>query len=242
MARARQTITHLRVEQLTANPANVRENLGDLTDLARSIHEQGVVEPLIVTEHPEHGYLLVDGHRRLAAGLLTGLHTYPAIIRHGVTDPAEQTILMLTTDVHKRAFKPMERANAYSSLRNRGLTGAEIARQVGVSLATVQAYLNLLHLDGQTAEKVDAGELPVTRAVEIVVETRQADRVAASRPLRGRPRAAYFGLDHPLASTAAAHCRRQDRHRPGYGGVACGSCWEAVIRENAIARQNGATT
>lgn len=235
MPRARQTIAHLPVEDLTANPANVREHLGDLTDLARSIHEQGLLEPLIVTEHPKHGYLLLDGHRRLGAGLMTGLTHYPVIIRHNVTDPAEQTITMLATDVHKRAFKPMERAQAYGSLRNRGLTGAEIARRVGVSHATVQAYLNLLHLDGETAEKVDAGDLPVTKAVEVVVESRQAERVAAKKPVRGRPKHAHFGVDHPLATLAAAYCRAQDGHRPSYGGVACGPCWEHEIRMDAIA-------
>lgn len=239
MPRARQTIAHLPVEELTANPANVRENLGDLTDLARSIHEQGLLEPLIVTEHPDFGYLLLDGHRRLGAGLMTGLTHYPVIIRHHVTDIAEQTITMLATDVHKRAFKPMERANAYGSLRNRGLTGTEIARRVGVSLATVQAYLNLLHLDGETAEKVDAGELPVTKAVEIVVETRQAERVAAQKPVRGRPKG-YFGDDHPLAKRAEAHCHHGYSHRIG-SGLACGRCWEHVIREDAIATaQDGA--
>lgn len=237
MPRTRQTIAHLPVEQLTKNPANVREDLGDLSDLARSIHEQGVVEPLIVTEHPTYGFLLLDGHRRLSAGLQVGLRTFPAIIRHGLDDPAEQTILMLTTDVHKRAFKPMERANAYGFLRNRGMTGAQIASEVGVSLATVQAYLNLLHLDGETAEKVDTGDLPVTKAVELVVETRQAERKAASKPMRGRP-PSYFGDTHPLARAATDRCRH------GYGrlggGVACGPCWEATIREDAIASDGAA--
>jgi hypothetical protein len=118
MPRARQTIAHLPVEQLTGNPANVRDDLGDLTDLARSILELGVLEPLLVTEHPDGGYLLLDGHRRLGAGGQLGLKSFPVIIRHDVADTAEQIVTMLATDVHKKAFTPMQRARAYGHLRD----------------------------------------------------------------------------------------------------------------------------
>jgi ParB family chromosome partitioning protein len=232
--RPRQTITHLQAEQLAAHPGNVRQNLGDLTELGLSIRELGIVEPLIVTEHPDRAdvFVILDGHRRFGAGQLAHLNNYPAIVRHDVGDPVDQTITMLATDVHKRGFKPMERARAYGALRERGLTSAEIARRVGASHATVQAYLNLLHLDGETAEKVDAGELPVGKAVDLVVETRQADRVAASRPARGRPKVAYFGRSHRLAPVVSRTCT----HAGYYGGVGCGPCWEQAIRAD-VARQ-----
>lgn len=230
MSRPRQTVTHLTVAQLAAHPDNVREDLGDLSDLAHSVRELGIVEPLIATEHQSRPgvFVLLDGHRRFGAGLLVGLDAFPVIVRHDITDPVEHTITMLATDVHKRSFTPMERANAYGALRNRGLTGAEIARRVGVSHATVAAYLNLLHLDDETAEKVDAGELPVTKAVETVVETRQAERVKTQRPLRGRPTVTYFGAAHPLAPRVGGTCTHSGR----YGGVACGPCWEAAIRQD----------
>jgi ParB family transcriptional regulator, chromosome partitioning protein len=239
MPRARQTITHLPVEQLTANPANVREDLGDLTDLARSIHEQGILEPLIVTEHPGHGFLLLDGHRRLGAGLRLGLSTYPAIIRHDVTDRAEQTITMLATDVHKKKFTPIERARAYDALKREGLSGSEIARRLGIHPATVTYYLNLLRLDDETQQLVDEGKLPVAEAVATVVQTRQAERAEQGLPTRGRP-APHFGLNHPLADAAASRCRSHGGHTPSYGGVACGNCWEQTVRADAATAQDGA--
>lgn len=239
MPRARQTITHLPVEDLTANPANVREHLGDLDDLARSIYEQGILEPLIVTEHPANGYLLLDGHRRLAAGSKIGMRAFPVIIRHDVDDPAEQTITMLATDIHKKRFTPLERAKAYETLRQAGLNQSEIARRVGVHPSTVTFYFNLLRLDDDTQQLVEEGELSAAEAVATVVETRQAERQAQGAPLRGRP-APHFGLEHPLASRVARRCRSQVGHRQGYGGVGCGACWEQAIRDDALARQDGA--
>lgn len=82
MTKPRQTITHLPGEQLLANPANIRDDLGDLTDLAASIREHGILQPITVTEHRD-GFVLLAGHRRFAAGRMAGLSTFPAIIRHG---------------------------------------------------------------------------------------------------------------------------------------------------------------
>jgi ParB/RepB/Spo0J family partition protein len=215
MTRARQTIAHLPVEQLTANPANVRDDLGDLTDLARSILELGVLEPLLVTEHPDGGYLLLDGHRRLGAGSQLGMKSFPVIIRHDVADTAEQIVTMLATDVHKKAFTPMQRARAYGHLRDvEKLTGQQIAKRVGVSTATVATYLNMLHLQHEIAEQArrrrDQGDRRPRLGRRAAPGRARGRRQACPGPTE---RTGHFGVDHPLAAAARAMCR----HKATYG-------------------------
>lgn len=231
MTRARQTPTFLPAEQLAVHPGNIRDDLGDLTDMARSIREHGILQPLTVTEHPTQPdvYRIIDGHRRFNAARLVDEPRIPAIIRHNLVDENEQTIIMLVTGVHRRELSPIERARGYGRLHDAGLNMSEIARRVGCKPSTVSYYLNLLRLDEDTLEKVETGDLPVADAVAAVRQTRQADRAAAGTPPRGRP-PAYFGSEHPLAPTVAQRCK----HLSNYGGIRCGPCWEQAIREDAL--------
>lgn len=185
MTRPRQTITHLHADQLTTHPANVRDELGDLTDLARSIREHGILQPITVTEHDAGGYLIIAGHRRLGAGLMAGLTSFPAVIRHGLDDPAEQLVVMLVENTQRRDLNPVERAQAYGALINRGLNQSDIARRVGCTPATVNHYLTLLELDDESLD------LPV-----IVERT-------------------HFGAHHPLIAYVSSICGHTTRPKVG---------------------------
>lgn len=228
----RQTVTHLPVQQLTAHPGNVRDDIGDLTDLARSIREHGILQPLTVTEHPDGGYLLIAGHRRLGAALLAGLTNVPVVIRHGV-DEATQLVLMLVENCQRRDLNAIEKAEAYGALANRGLNQMEIARRVGVSPATVSHYLTLLELPEHERVELREGRIHLSDAMAMLRNQR-----AEARPYRpntgqiGRPKGRkttpYFGDTHPLARTVRALC--DHRGRPKVGGVGCGHCWEHAIR------------
>ena len=70
---SRQTVTHLALDELAAQPDNVRDGLGDLTDLAHSLREHGILQPITVAEGPDGRRLLLAGHRRAAAARLAGL-------------------------------------------------------------------------------------------------------------------------------------------------------------------------
>jgi ParB family chromosome partitioning protein len=237
VTRPRQTITHLKADVLTRHPDNIREGLGDLRDLAASIHEHGILQPITVTEHHLGGYLILAGHRRFAAGQMAGLSSYPAIIRHELDDPTEHTIVMLVENVQRRDLSPVEKAQAFGSLRNRGLSIAEISRRSGVRASTVSTLLTLLELDGESQEKVATGEINAGDAIAAVRQVRQAQRIASSRPQRGRPIVAeppHFGGSHPLFPYAAAACDHTTRPKVGHKSAsACGECWEAVIRADA---------
>lgn len=189
MTRPRQTVTVLSVEQLKRHPENIREGLGDVADMARSIREHGIVQPLTVTEHEtlEDTYVILDGHRRLAGAMLAQESRVPVVIRHDV-EAADHTVLMLVTGTHRRELNPVERARGYARLRDDfGLNMTEIARRCGTHTSQVSTYLNLLRLPEETIAQVEAGEVPVGNAIAGVRQQRQAERTRNGTPLRGRP-------------------------------------------------------
>jgi ParB family chromosome partitioning protein len=232
----RQTVTHVPIGRLTAHPSNIRDDLGDLTEMARSVAEHGILQPLTVTEDLEHEgkLLLLAGHRRLGAACLAKLDVVPVIIRHGLHAEDEQMVVMLVENTQRRDLNPVERAEAYAALRNRGLIITEIARRTGSSIASISYYLRLLDLPDDELEEVRAGERPVSQALAQVRAERQEERLRlAGRPVgrpKGRATTPYFSDSHPLAKVVRARCNH--RGVPKVGSVGCGACWEQVIRND----------
>lgn len=234
--KTRQTVTHVPLARLTAHPANIRDDLGDLEEMARSIQQHGILQPLTATEDLEHDgqLLLLAGHRRLGAARLAKLEAVPVIIRHGLTDPDEHLVVMLVENTQRRDLNAMERAEAYDALRNRGLTMTEIARRTGTSISTVSYYLNLLMLDAEERAEIRAGARSINSALTQIRAERQEERVRAAGRPKGRPKGRkttpYFSDAHPLAKQVRIRCGHQGR--PKIGGIGCGACWEQTIRED----------
>lgn len=228
-----QKVTALHVGKIEPHHANVREDLGDLGDLARSIREQGILQPLVVQPHPrrEGHYRIIAGHRRYAAAKLAGLDAVPAIIRHGLSD--EQVLeLMLVENCQRRELGPMEKAEAMDSLRQRGYTQARIAQRTGLTSGTVSFYLSLMALAPETREKVRSGALSARDAVQAVRTVRRQDREQRTgskvNPFEWEPD--YLADTHPLARKAARMCEKREHGMRRRIGPACGQCWETVIR------------
>lgn len=233
--RPRQSVVHVPVERLVAHPSNIRDDVGDVSELAQSVREHGILQPLVATELPGTGKLiLLAGHRRLAAALLIGLKAAPVVIRHEVTELSEHLVLMLVENTQRRDLNPMERAEAYDALRHGGLSNAEIARKTGTTPSTVGHYLNLLMLDEKERDEVRRGVRAAHKSIQQVRAAKQSQRVAAEKRPVGRPKGkktkSWFGETHPLACAARALCGH--RGRPKVGAVACGPCWEQAIRED----------
>lgn len=236
--RTRQSVASVPITRLTAHPSNIREDVGDVSELAQSVREHGLIEPIVATEHPTvpEQLLVLAGHRRLAACLLAGFAHVPVIIRHDLgADEVEHLLLMLVENCQRRDLTPVEKAEAFGALRHRGLSLAQISRRVGLSVPTISYYLSLLDLDEASLEAVRAGEVPSTVAVEAVRAARRTERTRSGQPRRGRPvvtQAAHFTGRHRLAAPARDLCEHTDA--PSVGNVACGACWEAVIRADAL--------
>ena len=140
--------TYISVDQIAANPRQPRTTIEDqsLEELAASIREHGIIQPLIVTsDQNTEQFTLIAGERRLRAARLAGLTQVPVIIRQ-VTDQ-ERLELALIENVQRADLTPLETAEAYFQLSEEfGMAHDEIALRVGKSRVSVTNTLRLLKL------------------------------------------------------------------------------------------------
>lgn len=227
---------------LHPNPDNPRLEAGDVTELTRSIREQGLVQALQVRPAAEHGpghYVIEAGYRRWVA-----MRSWAPSIRvhvrplHAGESPKQRNLLVgLIENVHRTDLHPVEKARAFGRLRDElGMSQAEIARATGISATTVGNSLALLELDGKTQDRILAGRLTTEEALKIVRRTRRQRRKKATggSGLTGaRWDPDWFTRNHLLARKAGVMCdARGHNSRRRIGGIACGQCWETVMRQD----------
>jgi ParB family chromosome partitioning protein len=232
------------VEDVHPSPNNPRDQLYDIEELALSIRERGLIQPLVVQKIPgQSGFQIVAGHRRFEACGRIGMKTVPCVVRRDML-PDEELLAMLVENGQRANLDPIEEARAFKQLVDSGLSAAEVGKQMGRPGSYVAGRLMLLQLPSAEQEEVRAGHFTLTYATGLVRKARQAQREKSSpiaRPV-GRPKGAttkpYFGDTHPLAQVVRARC--DHRGTPKIAGhVGCGPCWEAVIRESQDASQHG---
>ena len=158
-------ITELDVTSVQPHPANVRHDLGDLTELADSITGQGILQPLTVAPQGD-SHVIIAGHRRHAAAIKAGLPTVPAIIRDDLDTPIKQLEAMLTENLQRADLTITEEADAYQQLELLGVKPADIAKATGRSKATVQARLRIAALPDAQKALIDDGQLNLDTAIE----------------------------------------------------------------------------
>ena len=134
-------------------------NQDDLQDLANSIREHGILQPLVVSLEPMSGtYTLIAGERRLRAAKLAGLDKVPVIVR-SVTEQ-ERLELALIENVQRADLSPLETAEAYNKLANEfNLSHEEIAERVGKGRVAVTNTMRLLRLPEGAKKALAAGEI-----------------------------------------------------------------------------------
>lgn len=130
-------VTDMPIDQLVENPDNPRKQIGDVTDLAASIREQGIKQPLTVTPagnvdiDGRETYRIVIGHRRYTAAKKAGLTTVPVIIEQ-MTRRQEREV-MLVENCQRSDLTPLEEADAYQGILDLGASVEEAARKTGRS-------------------------------------------------------------------------------------------------------------
>ena len=224
---------YLHIDRIHPHPDNIRTDLGDLAETAETIRVHGVLQPLVVEPHPviSGAYQVVAGHRRLAAARLAGRDQVPVVIRRPPPGVAVEE-LMLVENCHRRDLNPMDKAQAMGKLRDRGYTATEIARSIGLTGSTVGYYLTLLELDKPSQDKIRDGHMSAADAVDAVRRIRSRARARDGKPAIGPVwEPDHFTAQHPLARKARALCDgREHSMRRRVGRLACGECWETVIR------------
>jgi ParB family chromosome partitioning protein len=147
------------VDEIVPNPEQPRSRFDDdaLAELASSIAEVGVLQPVVVTEG-ESGFVLIAGERRWRAAKTAGLDTVPAVIRG--TQGDSTLVEALVENVQRQDLTPLEEAHAYRHLlENYGMKQEEVADRVGKSRPAVSNTLRLLQLPGPIQVMVDNGAL-----------------------------------------------------------------------------------
>lgn len=151
----------------------------DLQELAESIRQHGVIQPIIVTmmENKDQ-YMLVAGERRWRAALSIGLETIPGIIR--TTTQQELLELALIENIQREDLNPLERAQAYKQLLEEfSLTHEEIAKQVGKSRVSITNSLRLLNLSEKSKSALVTGEISEGHARALLALANQREQDAA---------------------------------------------------------------
>ncbi|MGH8611417.1 MAG: ParB/RepB/Spo0J family partition protein, partial [Gammaproteobacteria bacterium] len=149
-----------------------------LQELAASIREQGVVQPIIVRPIAAGEYEIVAGERRWRAAQLAQLREIPVVVRK-VPDRAALSIALIE-NIQREDLNSLEEAQALSRLVDEfGLTHEEVAEAVGRSRTTVSNLLRLLELDEEVKRLLDQGKLEMGHARALLPLPHEAQRRAA---------------------------------------------------------------
>lgn len=167
---AQHVVTNLSIESIDKNPYQTRAAFDEemLRELADSIRENGVVQPIVVRPAEQAGrYLLVLGERRLRASKMAGKETIPAIVRRlSPQQAAEMTVL---ENVQREDLNPLEQAEAFRVLSKEfQLTQVQIAERIGASRETVANYMRLLRLPQDVMKYMLDGLLSFSDARELL--------------------------------------------------------------------------
>jgi ParB/RepB/Spo0J family partition protein len=142
---------------------NVRVNIEAIDELATSIAEHGVLQPIKVRPHGER-FEVVWGQRRVLASRKAGLERIPALITTTDQAIADRSIEQLIENLHRADLNPIDRAQAMRDVVESGVTQAELARQLGLAPSTIANDLGLLDAPAKVRELVEAGKITPSHA------------------------------------------------------------------------------
>lgn len=189
----------------------IDDDVDDLAELAASIAEYGVLQPLLVRQ-ARSGWEVVAGRRRLAASRTAGLEHVPCVVRSLTDDEAADAAL--TENLHRRDLSPIEVALAMARLRDKGLTQKAIAARIGRSDFYVSVLLQLLQMPKRVQNKVHAGKMSYRTAYDQWKRDRVASGARQGTPPRTR------GTADEASFAAVSHWRRRhDRLLAGIHAV-----------------------
>ena len=156
------------ITDIQKNPYQPRKEFDEekLDELAQSIKENGVIQPIIVRQSPVIGYEILAGERRYRASLLAGLRSIPAVVKQ--LSDQEMMVQSIIENLQRENLNPIEEARAYESLVEKGFTHAEIADKMGKSRPYISNSIRLLSLPEPILSEVESGKLSQAHARSLV--------------------------------------------------------------------------
>jgi len=168
-------IVEIPLAKLFVGKTNVRSAAGDITELTRSIEEEGVLEPILVRPIKDR-YEIIVGSRRFSASKAAGLKSIPAIVREMRDD--EAIVASLTENIQRGDLEPEEEASAYKRLYEFYRSYRKMATAIGIDESRIRRVLGIMELVPKLRKEVrryaapserDKGEaLPLEHATMIV--------------------------------------------------------------------------
>lgn len=172
-------IIELDLEHIEVNPFQPRSNFNDesIKELATSIRELGVIQPITVRKLGFNEYQLVSGERRYRASKLLGLDTIPAYIR--IANDQESLEMALVENIQRQDLDPIEIALSYQRLIDEiNLTQEKLSERVGKKRSTIANYLRLLKLDPIIQTGIRDGFLSMGHGRALVNIDKKQDQIA----------------------------------------------------------------
>ena len=163
------SLFEVEISQLKANPYQPRKEFDDeaLKELSESIKEDGVIEPIIITECADGGYYIVGGERRTRAAKLAGLTKIPACVKK--YSPEKMLEVALIENIQRENLNPLEEALAYQKLMEMSnLSQEEVSKRVGKNRSTVANSLRLLKLPEDMQRSLSEGAISAGHARAIL--------------------------------------------------------------------------
>lgn len=228
-------VVSLEVGLICPNPKNPRKRLGDVKELAASIEAQGIRQNLLVVPHPEISgqYLLVIGHRRLAAAKLAGLTHVPAVI-DGSLSVSDQLVLMGVENVHRSDLTISEEADWLQGLLDLGeISKTALPKATGLSRKVVASRLVVAGLPDRAKVQFDRGAITledVTRVEGAREFLTEAEYEKALRLLGDR--SARWEIPNLIAIGKARRERAE-------AVVTCREAGFEVVEDGSVARDRG---
>jgi len=153
-----------------------------LRELAASIKEKGVLQPVIVSREADGTFRLVAGERRWRASSLAGLKKIPALVKEVSSQDAIE--IALIENIQREELNPIETATAFNSLmKDFKLTQEELSDRVGKERATVANYLRILKLPDEVKSFINEGALSIGHAKALLSIEDRLELIEAARKI-----------------------------------------------------------
>ena len=167
----------VKMEKLRPNPGQPRRHFEktELEELAASIKQHGIIQPVIAEKNEEGNYVIVAGERRCRAAAMAGLKEIPVLLR-SYSDQKRLEVALIE-NLHRSDLNPIEEATAYKQLMDTaGLSQDEAAERVGKNRSTVANTLRLLKLPSKMKDALEEGSLSAGHARSILSLSKGMDQ------------------------------------------------------------------
>ena len=154
----------VQIKDIQKNPYQPRKEFSEekIQELAQSIKENGLIQPIIVRKSPVLGYEILAGERRYRASIVAGLSEVPVIVKQ--LSDQDMMLHSIIENLQRENLNPIEEAKAYQSLIDKGFTHTEISEKMGKSRPYITNLVRLLGLPKHILTEVESGRLSQAHA------------------------------------------------------------------------------